>query len=88
MPGLAMVELYISFYHKFITGNIDKAYDTYKELLPYIVALGQDNEIFVSLEKKVLMKKGFLSNSVCREPNRIPDETTVGILMKCLKKIL
>lgn len=84
MPGLAMVERYISFYRCFITGNHNKAYREYVELLPYIVAIGQENEAFVALEKIVLNKKRLVTNTVCREPNRIPDNITVDIVLQSI----
>jgi 4-hydroxy-tetrahydrodipicolinate synthase len=84
MPGLAMVERYISFYRTFSTGNHAEAYRDYASILPYIVALGQDIEMFVALEKMILKEKGLLSSSVCREPNRIPDDTTVRIAFQSI----
>lgn len=84
MPGLAMVERYISCYRTFSTGNHAEAYREYASLLPYIVALGQDNEVFVALEKIILKEKGLISSSFCREPNRIPDDTTVRIALQSI----
>ncbi len=82
MPGVAMVEAYVEYFNTYVAGQKAKAFELYKDLLPYIVAVGQDNEAFVKYEKTVLQKKGILSNNVCRAPSRWVDEQSIQLVFQ------
>lgn len=70
MPGLAICDLLDRVYRAGEAGDLQRAYDLFGSLLPYIAFSLQDFEMFLQLEKRLLMRRGIFVNAKCRELTR------------------
>ncbi|MCI0335419.1 MAG: dihydrodipicolinate synthase family protein [Planctomycetes bacterium] len=70
MPGLALCDLHDRVYRSTQAGNRQRAYDLFSTLLPFIAFSLQDFEMFLQLEKRLLMRRGIFVNANCRALTR------------------
>lgn len=73
MPGLAIADLFANVFKLHDTGNQPAAEDAFAKLLPYINYSLQSFEHFLLLEKTILVCRGILSSSRCRDATRSAD---------------
>jgi 4-hydroxy-tetrahydrodipicolinate synthase len=74
VPGVALHELYVDVVERYRAGDRAGALERHHELLPYLEHIGQDAEMFIHYEKRVLAERGFIRNPTCRDPSFDPDE--------------
>ena len=76
MPGLAMVDLFQSVWKMARSGALTDAQDLYEKLLPQIVYSLQSMELFLWMEKDLLVRRGVMdaSSAHVRSARWTPDE--------------
>lgn len=76
MPGLAMVDLFQSVWQMARSGALTDAQDLYEKLLPQIVYSLQSMELFLWMEKDLLVRRGVMdaSSAHVRSARWTPDE--------------
>ena len=76
MPGLAMVDLFQSVWQMARSGALTDAQDLYEKLLPQIVYSLQSMELFLWMEKALLVRRGVMdaSSAHVRSARWTPDE--------------
>jgi 4-hydroxy-tetrahydrodipicolinate synthase len=70
MPGLALCDLLDRVYCAAQTGDQQSAYDLFSSVLPYITFSLQDFEMFLHIEKRVLVRRGIFVSARCRALTR------------------
>ncbi|MEX0612589.1 MAG: dihydrodipicolinate synthase family protein [Pirellulales bacterium] len=70
MPGLAVCDLLDRVYRAALAGDQHRTYDLFASLLPYIAFSLQDFEMFLQMEKRLLMRRGIFVNARCRALTR------------------
>lgn len=68
MPGAACLEIYVRVYELYQQGHKDAARALFERLVPYLSFALQHLEVAVHIEKRVLQKRGILTNSRMRPP--------------------
>ncbi len=69
MPGLAMCDLFVRVFSLASSGDMDRAFEIYRSMLPQIVYAMQNIELFHHMEKRLLQARGLLASTVVREPS-------------------
>jgi 2-keto-3-deoxy-L-arabinonate dehydratase len=69
MPGLAICDL-LNRVFQLGAAEMRSAYALFSAILPYIAFSLQDFELFLQMEKRLLVRRGVFSNSRCRTPTR------------------
>lgn len=68
MPGVSLVPIFKDVFDTYMAGNREKALELYNAIVPMIVLINTDIETLVLYEKRMMMKRGILTNSYCRKP--------------------
>jgi len=66
MPGVPICELLNRVYRARQMGQDDRAYDLFGSLLPFINFTLQDFELFLQVEKRLLVRRGLFAAAGCR----------------------
>ena len=76
MPGLAMVDLFQAVWQLARSGSPQDAHDLYEKLLPQIVYSLQSMELFLWMEKDLLVRRGVMdaSSAHVRSASWTPDK--------------
>ncbi len=69
MPGVPIADLLNRVYRLHWQGEVAAALDLFAELLPYINFTLQNFELFLQVEKRLLVRRGLFDLSVCRAPS-------------------
>jgi len=75
MPGAACLEIYVRVYELYLQGRKQEATALFERLVPYLAFALQHLELAIHIEKRVLHKRGILSNSRMRPPTISVDRT-------------
>ena len=75
MPGAACLEIYVRVYELYLQGRKQEATALFERLIPYLAFALQHLELAIHIEKRVLHKRGILSNSRMRPPTISVDRT-------------
>jgi len=68
MPGLSMCDLFVRVFSLASAGDLEKAFELYRFMLPQIVFSLQNMELFHHCEKRLLHARGLLASVAVREP--------------------
>lgn len=68
MPGAALVDVYATIMRLHDSGQIENAKSLFYRLLPFLVFALEHLELFIWMEKRVLMKRGVIDSDRLREP--------------------
>lgn len=68
MPGLSMCDLFVRVFLLASAGDLEKAFELYRFMLPQIVFSLQNMELFHHCEKLLLHARGLLPSVTVREP--------------------
>lgn len=71
LPDASMVPIYRTIFNAYLAGDKKKAQQIYDAMVPMIVIINQNAEILVKYSKMMLVKRGIISNSCCRQPTAI-----------------
>ena len=66
MPGVPIADLLDRVYQVRVNRKDGEAYDLFASLLPYINFSLQNFELFLQIEKRLLVRRGLFTNSICR----------------------
>ncbi len=66
MPGVPLLEPLDRAYRARQNGDDERAYDLLGSLLPFMNFTLQDFELFIQVEKRLLVRRGLISTPVCR----------------------
>ena len=75
MPGAAIADLLDRVFTDAHSGDPTSAYDLFGSLLPYINFSLQNFELFLQMEKRVLVRRGFIESPTVRSPSRTLSST-------------
>jgi dihydrodipicolinate synthase/N-acetylneuraminate lyase len=75
MPGAACLEIYVRVYDLYHQGRKDAARALFERLVPYLAFALQHLELAIHIEKRVLHKRGIVTNSRMRPPTLSLDRT-------------
>jgi len=68
MPGGGSVDIYATIVRLYDSGRVDEAKDLFGRLLPYIAFALEHLELLLSMEKRILVKRGVFPSARMREP--------------------
>jgi len=68
MPGLALVDVYTQVLRLYNQGSVDEAKTLFYRIVPFLVFALDHIELFVQMEKRVLMRRGVIPQARMREP--------------------
>ena len=74
MPGAAIADLLDSVFAAAVSEQRERAHDLFGSLLPYISFSLQDFELFLQMEKRVLVRRGIIASPAVRALSRTPSE--------------
>lgn len=70
MPGVPIADLLNRVYRLHEHGDIGAAYTLFGSLLPFINFTLQNFELFLQVEKQLMVRRGLFESSICRAPSR------------------
>ncbi len=88
MPGLGMVELLQMVFSLAKAGDQKTALDVFSEVLPHIVFSLQNLELYLYMEKQLLLKRGLIANATVRSATFTPDEDTLKYVQILTDRVL
>jgi 2-keto-3-deoxy-L-arabinonate dehydratase len=74
MPGTAAIDVYVRIYKLFEEGKSGEAKALFYRLLPYLTFALQHLEVTIWIEKRLLVKRGVISNARMRRPTIFLDD--------------
>ena len=88
MPGVPIADLLDRVYKARQHGNDERAYDLFSLLLPFINFTLQNLELFLQIEKRLLVRRGLFTSSVCRSLTLSPSEAVLGHIEFLIEQIM
>lgn len=88
MPGLGMAELLQEVFSLAKVGDFKTALDIFSEVLPHIVFSLQNLELYLYMEKQLLLERGLITKSVVRSATFTPDQDTVRYVQVLTDRVL
>ena len=70
MPGVPICDLLAKVYQTHREANPQAAYELFSKLLPYIAFSLQDFELFLQMEKRLMVRRGLFKTARCRSLTR------------------
>ncbi|MEW5978461.1 MAG: dihydrodipicolinate synthase family protein [Acidobacteriota bacterium] len=74
MPGTALIEVYNRIFTCYQDGRIEEAKSIFYRLLPYLTFALQHLELAVSIEKRVMVRRGLFTSARMRRPTLFLDD--------------
>ncbi len=68
MPGTGLVDIYVRIIRLYEQGRVTESKALFYRLLPFLVFAVEHLELFIRMEKRVLMKRGVIASDRLREP--------------------
>lgn len=68
MPGTGLVDVYARIMKLYTEGHVSESKEVFYRLLPFLVFSLEHLELFIRMEKRVLMKRGVIDSDYLREP--------------------
>jgi 4-hydroxy-tetrahydrodipicolinate synthase len=68
MPGAALVDVYATILRLYDAGQLENAKALFYHLLPFLVFALEHLELFIWMEKRILMRRGVIESDRLREP--------------------
>ena len=72
MPGVPIADLLDRVYQTHRRGDMSRAYELLASLLPFVNFTLQNFELFLQVEKRLLVQRGLFQQSMCRSPTLTP----------------
>lgn len=89
MPGVPICDLLERVYRARKAGEAERAYDLFGALLPFISFTLQDFELFLQVEKRLLVRRGLFAQAHCRSltfsPSRAVEEHIEFLISQVLR---
>lgn len=77
IPGLAVADVQQDIYELAADGDMDAATDLFERILPFLVFSLQNMELFLHIEKTMLVRRSLLAHATVRAATLTPDPDTV-----------
>jgi dihydrodipicolinate synthase/N-acetylneuraminate lyase len=74
MPGPALLDVYAQVLRLYGDGSIDEAKALFDRMMPFLVFALEHIELFIQMEKRLLVKRGVIPYAAMREPTLHLDE--------------
>jgi 4-hydroxy-tetrahydrodipicolinate synthase len=74
MPGPALLDVYAQVLRLYGDGSIDEAKALFYRMMPFLVFALEHIELFIQMEKRLLVKRGVIPYAAMREPTLHLDE--------------
>ncbi|MFH1008465.1 MAG: dihydrodipicolinate synthase family protein [Candidatus Latescibacterota bacterium] len=78
MPGVPICELLDRVYRARQAQDNERAYDLFGSLLPFVNFTLQDFEIFLQVEKRLMVRRGLFTHAICRSLTYTPSPEIVA----------
>ena len=78
MPGLGLADLPQEVFRLAHSGDIEAAADLFQEVLPHIVFSLQNLELFLHMDKQLLVRRNLLTHATVRSATLTPDPNTAS----------
>ncbi len=88
MPGTALVDVYAAIWRFNNSGLGEKAKSLFYRLLPFLVFALEHLELFIRMEKSVLMKRGVIDSDRLREPTLHLDDRYVAQIDELVSMVI
>ena len=88
MPGLAAADLLARIWQSGKEGEEEEALDLFQMLLPQLVFSLQNMELFLHIEKRLLVDRGLLTEPTVRSPTFTPGEQLLAYGETLNKRVL
>jgi len=76
MPGLGLADLQQEIFRLAHSGDLEAATDLFQEVLPHIVFSLQNLELFLHMDKQLLVRRNLLTHATVRSATLTPDPNT------------
>jgi 4-hydroxy-tetrahydrodipicolinate synthase len=86
MTGFALVEFLVGIVSAYHSGDTDRAFEKYEEVLPLMVFEAQPGA-GVALRKEILRRRGAIAHATVRQPAPKPDAFSLAALDQLLSRI-
>jgi len=73
LPGCSLTEIYVKIFKSYMSGDKDKAYEIYLDIVPLLNFIFQSVEMIIKCEKLILFRRGIIGSSYCRAGSYILD---------------
>jgi dihydrodipicolinate synthase/N-acetylneuraminate lyase len=83
-PGSSFTEVYIAVWRAWEAGDLDRALELHRRLLPYISYWMQHVELIVQAEKTILARRGIITSDRCRAPGWRLDREELAMIDRFL----
>lgn len=88
MPGVPIADLLDRVYRARAAGRDEEAYDLFGAIAPFINFTLQDFELFLQVEKRLLVRRGLFSTPVCRSLTFTPSPALLGHIAFLIEQIM
>jgi 4-hydroxy-tetrahydrodipicolinate synthase len=72
MPGLALADVLVAIWRRAEAGNLDGAMDLFERVAPQVFFSLQNMELFLHMEKRLLVQRGLLADATVRQAGLTP----------------
>ncbi|MCK5526308.1 MAG: hypothetical protein KAJ05_04120, partial [Candidatus Latescibacteria bacterium] len=88
MPGVPICELLDRVYRTREAQENDRAYDLFGSLLPFVNFTLQDFEVFLQVEKRLLVRRGLFAHPICRSLTYSPSPAMLAYMDFLIEQIV
>ena len=88
MPGVPICELLDRVYRTREAQENDRAYDLFGSLLPFVNFTLQDFEVFLQVEKRLLVRRGLFAHPICRSLTYTPSPAMLAYMDFLIEQIV
>jgi dihydrodipicolinate synthase/N-acetylneuraminate lyase len=88
MPGVPLVELFDRVFRFQRGGALHSAYELLGSLLPFVNFTLQNFEMFLQVEKRLLVRRGIIAECICREPTYTPSADVLSHIEFLLEEMV
>jgi len=88
MPGVPICDLLDRVFRARQSGNDERAYDLFGSILPYIAFSLQDFELFLQIEKRLMVRRGLFLSDRCRPLSRTLSEAVSNYIDNLIDQII
>jgi 4-hydroxy-tetrahydrodipicolinate synthase len=88
VPGVPICDLLDRVFRARQVGDDSRAYDLFGSILPYIAFSLQDFELFLQVEKRLMMRRGLFASDRCRPLTRTISEAVSNYIDELIEHVI